>query len=54
MVEYPEADRRVAGPGFVEGWYNPRRRLSALANLSPVNFEKLHEEAAASVQLLIH
>ncbi len=25
---------------FIEGWYNPRRRHSALAYLSPVNYEK--------------
>jgi putative transposase len=25
---------------FIEGWYNPRRRHSALDYLSPVDYEK--------------
>jgi putative transposase len=35
---------------WIEGWYNPHRRHSALRYLSPVNFEKAcneHYEAAA-------
>ena len=28
----------------IEGWYNPRRRLSALGCKSPLNFERIHEE----------
>jgi len=31
---------------FIEGWYNPRRRHSALGNKSPVSYEKLITEAA--------
>jgi putative transposase len=33
---------------FIEGWYNPHRRHSALGQISPVRFEELHwpKEAA--------
>ena len=31
---------------FIEGWYNPHRRHSALGNKSPVSYEKLITEAA--------
>ena len=36
----PEA--RMAVFQFIEGWYNPRRRHSALDYMSPVNYERNH------------
>jgi putative transposase len=35
-----QADARLAIFDFIEGWYNPRRRHSALAYLSPMMFER--------------
>jgi putative transposase len=34
------AEARMAIFEFIEGWYNPRRRRSALGYLSPVEFER--------------
>ena len=31
---------------FIEGWYNPKRRHSALGYLSPNNYERRMAEAA--------
>ena len=41
-----QADARMAVFRYIEGWYNPRRRHSALGFESPMNFEKRHERAA--------
>jgi putative transposase len=40
------AEARMAVFQYIEGWYNPRRRHSALDYQSPINYEKLHVEAA--------
>ena len=37
-----QADARLAIFDFIEGWYNSRRRHSALAYLSPMTFERTH------------
>jgi hypothetical protein len=36
-------EARLAVFDFVEGWYNPRRRHSALDDLSPMIFERSKE-----------
>lgn len=38
------AEARTAIFEFIEGWYNPRRRHSTLAYLSPTEFERQHAE----------
>jgi putative transposase len=40
------AEARTAIFRFIEGWYNPHRRHSALGQQSPINFERLHANAA--------
>jgi putative transposase len=37
-----KAEARLAVFSYIEGWYNPRRRHSALGRVSPVNFERTH------------
>jgi len=43
-----QGEARMAVFRYIEGWYNPRRRHSALRYESPVNFEKLHSDAATT------
>jgi len=35
-----QAEARMATFEWIEGWYNPHRRHSALEYLSPINFER--------------
>ena len=37
-----QVEARLAIFDFIEGWYNPRRRHSALEHLSPMTFERSH------------
>ena len=39
-----QAEARTAVFEFIEGFYNPRRRHSALDYLSPVNYERRHHQ----------
>ncbi len=41
-----QAEAKMAVFDFIEGFYNPRRRHSAIGQISPVNFERRHEVAA--------
>jgi len=41
-----QVEARMAVFDFIEGFYNPRRRHSALGQVSPVNYERRHGVAA--------
>ena len=43
-----QAEARLAVFDFIEGFYNPRRRHSALGYLSPNDFERQHNKSTAS------
>lgn len=45
------AEARMAVFRYIEGWYNPRRRHSALGYLSPMNFETKHRALTDSPPL---
>ncbi len=42
-----QAEAKMAVFEYIEGWYNPHRRHSALGYRSPVNFERAHDRSAA-------
>jgi putative transposase len=42
-----QAEARMAVFEWIEGWYNPHRRHSALGYRSPVNYERAHERSMA-------
>ena len=40
-----QAEARMAIFEYIESWYNPHRRHSALGYLSPLNFERSNQQA---------
>ena len=47
-----KTEARHALFGYIEGWYNPRRRHSAFGYVSPVHFErKINAENPTAVEL---
>jgi putative transposase len=44
-----KTEARLAFFTWIEGWYNPRRRHSALGYLSPMNYEEKHRAAQANL-----
>jgi putative transposase len=45
---HTHAEARMAIFRYIEGWYNPHRRHSAVGQISPINFERRHHSSAAS------
>ena len=45
----PDEARRALF-GYIEGWYNPHRRHSAIGYVSPLQFEKQYDQAMASAK----
>ena len=43
-----KAEARMAIFGYIEGWYNPRRRHSSIGYESPISFEEEHAKKAAA------
>ena len=44
-----QTEARLAVFTWIEGWYNPRRLHSALGYMSPINFERKHNEQKSQI-----
>ena len=44
-----QAEARMAVFEWIEGWYNPHRRHSALGYRSPANYERTHQRSRARI-----
>jgi putative transposase len=44
-----KAEARMAVFTYIEGWYNPHRRHSALGRISPLTFERSHTEPQSAM-----
>jgi len=47
-----QAEARLALFEFIEGWYNPHRRHSALAYEAPMSFEKKHARQGVAPRII--
>ena len=46
-----QVEARMAVFSFIEGFYNPRRRHSAIGNISPMRFEARHADSISADEL---
>jgi putative transposase len=45
-----QAEAKMAVFEWIEGWYNPHRRHSALGYRSPVNYERAHQHVTILIK----
>jgi putative transposase len=48
-----QVEARMAIFDFIEGWYNPHRRHSALDYLSPINYERIQQTESLSTSPIL-